>query len=88
MGRAAFDKPVTVYLPEVTGGQRLVEVHDAREAISALTQHGLGGYDMGNSVWTSAFSLVTKAALEPTPQNLRVAQLALEVLASEVATRH
>ena len=88
MGRAAFDKPVTVYLPEAKGGSRHAEVRDPREALTAMTQHGLGGYDMGSSVWTATFSLVTKAALNPTPQNLRAAQVALEVLASELVTRH
>jgi hypothetical protein len=43
---------------------------------------------MANDLWRTAFSLLTRATLDPTPQNVRVAQLALEVLASKNATRH
>jgi hypothetical protein len=88
MARTAFDKPVVVYFPERHGGSVRAEVHDTREAIALMTKHRLGGYDLDGEVWATTFSLLTRAALHPTPQNIRVAQLALEVLASETATRH
>ena len=85
MGQAAFDKPVVVCLPDASAP---TELHNPREAIAAMARQGFGGFAMHHDVWVTAFTLLTRAALEPTPQNLRVAQTALEVLASQAVTRH
>ena len=53
-----------------------------------MTRHGLGGYDVTGATWRSTFTLLIRASLEPTLQNLGAARVALEVLASEVSTRH
>lgn len=88
MRHVAFDKPVVVCLSDAAGAAAPAELRTPREAIAAMTRQGFGGYAMHHEAWAKAFTLLTRAALDPTPENLRVAQYALEVLASRTATRH
>ena len=87
MRQGVFDTPVVVLLPE-RGSSVRMEVRTPRDAIAAMTRHGLGAYDVTGETWRSTFTLLVRASLDPTLQNLGAARIALEVLASEVSTRH
>jgi hypothetical protein len=88
MSGTAFDKPVVLCLADTAGTLAHAELHDPSEAIAAMSRPGLDGFSTDPHVWTTTLMLLARADSDPTPQNLRVAQLALEVLASEVAMRH
>ena len=83
MPAARFNPPVVLPLPD---GMKVID--GPRDGIGAMTRMGLGGYDMGHSAWQKAFTALIQATLDPTQDNLEVARVALESLASEAATRH
>ncbi len=88
MSAAPFDKPVVLLLPYGAGGQVRTEIRTPREAIAAMARDGLGEFKIGNATWSTAFSLLTRAVLDPTPNNLEAARTALEALAAQAATHH
>jgi hypothetical protein len=79
---------VVLFLPADGGSDKPTELHNAREAITAMTKQGLGGYDMRDHLWSNAFTLLTRAVLDPSAQNLGAARIAVEVLGSRRQTRH
>jgi hypothetical protein len=46
-----------------------------------MSRDGLGGYDLKDSLWMATFDLLTRATLDPTPENTEAAREALVRLA-------
>ena len=70
------------------GPARTVEIENPRDGLAAMTQHGLGAYQMGQDAWRMAFGALIRATLHPTLENLSLARQALELLDAQEATRH
>ncbi len=77
----SFSTPVMVQLPEARGGPRVAEIRNTRDGIAAMSRDGLGGYDLKDSLWVATFDLLTRATLQPTPENTEAARQALVRLA-------
>ena len=80
MAGTDFDEPVVVFLRDAEFPWTVL--HSPCEAISAMRKRGLGSYAATTDLWATTFTLLTRALLEPTPQNRGVARIAVEVLAS------
>jgi len=86
MAGTDFEEPVVVYLQHAEFPWKVL--HSACDAIWAMTKGGFGGYATSTDLWATTFTLLTRAVLDPTPPNLGVARIAVEVLSSHEATRH
>ena len=85
MAQSTCDKPVMVCLSDAKSP---AELHTPEEAIAAMAGQRFGVGGTQDAVWMTALTLLTRAALDPTPQNYRVAQCALEVLTVRAAPGH
>ena len=80
MSETRFAAPVIVSLTETAAGPCVVEIDNLRDAILALTRHGVGGFHIESHTWQVASARLVQAVRDPTPENIEDARQAFQHL--------
>jgi hypothetical protein len=76
-----FTAPLLVWIRPAKGQALVKRVCDVDAGIAVLTRDGLGEYGCHIPEWHLALTALSRAKVEPTPENLEAARLALRTVA-------
>jgi hypothetical protein len=75
-----FAVPLLVWICPPKGQPVVKRICDVDTGITALTREGLGGYGVNLPEWHVALKALVRAKLEPTPEAVEAARLALKAV--------